>query len=79
MVVTMVFLLDQPYAPAEAMTSEDDFFLKDTFSALVHGLLTLDPQTIRADGAYIVPGNAEDGLSEDDLYSPGWEYLRMLL
>lgn len=78
-VVTLVFLLDQPYTPAEAITNEDDSFLKETFASLVHGLLTLDPHAIRADGAYIVPGNAEDGLSEDDMYSPGWEYLRLLL
>jgi len=78
-VVTLMFLLEQPYAPAEAIANEDASFLKETFASLVHGLLALDPHAIRADGAYIVPGNAEDGLSEDDLYSPGWEYLRMLL
>lgn len=78
-VVTLAFLLDQPYAPAEAITHEDAYFLKETFSALVQGLTSIDPRTIQADGAYIVPGNAADGLSEDDLLGAGWEYLRLLL
>jgi len=78
-VVTLAFLLDQPYGPAEEITNEDDYFLKETFSALVQGLTHIDPRAIQADGAYVVPGNAEDGLSEDDLYGPGWEYLHMLL
>ena len=78
-VVTLVFLLDQPYTPAEAIAHEDAYFLKETFSALVQGLTSLDPSTIQADGAYIVPGNAADGLSEDDLLGSGWEYLRLLL
>jgi hypothetical protein len=78
-VVTLVFLLDQPYAPVEALTHEDSYFLKETVRALVQGLTSLDPQAIQADGIYIVPGNAVDGLSEDDLLGPGWEYLRLLL
>lgn len=78
-VVTLAFLLDQPYAPAEAVESDDAAFLKETFTALTQGLLTIDPHAIQADAAYIVPGNEADGLSEDDLYGPGWEYLRVLL
>jgi leucyl-tRNA synthetase len=78
-VVTLLFLLDTPYEPAAAITNEDDYFLKETFASLVRGLTSIDPDTIQADGAYVVPGSADDGLSEDDLYSPGWEYLRMLL
>lgn len=78
-VITLVFLLDQPYAPAAEVPGEDAYFLKETFVSLVKGLITIDPHTIQADAAYIVPGNAEDGLSEDDLYGPGWEYLRLLL
>ena len=78
-VVTLLFLLDAPYEPAAAIANEDDYFLKETFISLVNGLSSIDPNSIQADGAYVVPGSEEDGLSEDDLYSPGWEYLRMLL
>ena len=79
MVVTLLFLLDAPYAPAQQIATDDETFLKETFMALVQGLTSLDPRTIQADGTYVVPGSADDGLSEDDLYGPGWEYLRMLL
>jgi hypothetical protein len=78
-VVTLIFLLDVPYDPAEEIESEDDAYLKETFVSLVRGLTSIDPRHIQADGAYIVPGSEEDGLSEDDLYGPGWEYLRLLL
>jgi hypothetical protein len=78
-VATLVFLLDEPYPPAEDIENEDEAYLKETFTALVGGLTRINPRHIQADGAYVVPGNAEDGLSEDDLYGPGWQYLRMLL
>jgi hypothetical protein len=78
-VVTLAFLLDTPYGPAEDVESEDNAYLKETFVSLVQGLTRIDPRTIQADAAYVVPGNEEDGLSEDDLYGPGWEYLRLLL
>ena len=78
-VVTLAFLLDEPYEPATEVASEDDAYLKETFVALVQGLGRIDPRTVQADAAYVVPGNEEDGLSEDDLYGPGWEYLRILL
>ena len=78
-VVTLAFLLDEPYAPVEDIEREDDYYLKETFATLISGLTRLDPRLIQADAAYVVPGNEEDGLSEDDLYSPGWEHLNMLL
>ncbi len=78
-IVTFAFLLDEPYGPVEDIESDDDAYLKETFTALVQGLTRIDPRIIQADAAYVVPGNEEDGLSEDDLYGEGWEYLRMLL
>ncbi len=78
-VASLLFLLDEPYAPAEEVTNEDDMYLKETIVSLVQGLSRIDPLLIQADGAYVVPGSEEDGLSEDDLYEEGWEHLRMLL
>ena len=78
-VASLLFLLDEPYEPAELIANEDNAYLKETFVSLVQGLTRIDPLLIQADGAYVVPGNEEDGLSEDDLYDPGWSYLRMLL
>jgi leucyl-tRNA synthetase len=78
-VATLLFLLDEPFSPADQVENEDDAYLKETFVSLVQGLTSIDPRHIQADGAYVVPGNEEDGVSEDDLYGPGWEHLRMLL
>jgi hypothetical protein len=75
--VTALFLLDRAYAPAE-VESEDDFFRRTTFHELVANLSALDPNGIRADAVYVVPGSPEDGLSDDDLASEGWSYLRPL-
>ena len=55
-VVTLLFLLDAPYAPAQQIATDDETFLKETFMALVQGLTSLDPRTIQADGTYVVPG-----------------------
>ena len=76
-VVTVLFLLDSPYAPAE-VENEDDFFKRGTFHELVGNLSAINPHNIRADATYVVPGNPEDGLSDDDLATEGWSYLRPL-
>jgi hypothetical protein len=76
-VVTVLFLLDSPYAPAE-VGDEEDFFKRGTFHELVANLAAINPHTIRADAAYVMPGNPEDGFSEDDLADEGWSYLRPL-
>jgi hypothetical protein len=76
-VVTVLFLLDCAYAPAE-VENEDDFFKRPTFHNLVANLAAINPHSIRADATYVVPGNQEDGLSDDDLATEGWSYLRPL-
>jgi len=76
-VVTVVMLLDAPYAPAE-VDDEEDFFKRSTFHELIANLPAIDPHTVRADGVYVVPGSPDDGLSDDDLASEGWSYLRPL-
>ncbi len=76
-VVTMLFLLDTPYPPAE-VGSEDDFFKRTTFHALVDNTSAINPHSIRADATYVMPGNPEDGFSDDDLADEGWSDLRPL-
>jgi hypothetical protein len=76
-VVTTLFLLDSQYPPGE-VDDEELFFQRQTMHNLVTGLPLIDPHTIRADATYVVPGNPEDGFSEDDLASEGWEYLQPL-
>jgi hypothetical protein len=76
-VVTVLFLLDSAYAPAE-VDNEDDFFKRGTFHELVSNLSAINPHSIRADATYVMPGNQEDGFSDDDLADEGWAYLRPL-
>jgi hypothetical protein len=75
--VTIILLLSEPYPPAE-IDDESQYWLSRTFGNLVRGLLLLNPETISADGVFIVPGSPEDGLSEEDLLTGGWSYLRVL-
>jgi hypothetical protein len=74
--VTLIFNLNEPYPPAE-IEDEMLFWRKETLTNLIRGLLLLNPESIMADGVFVVPGTSEDGLSEEDLLS-GWSHLRAL-
>jgi len=76
-VTTLLFLLDSAYAPAE-VSDEEEFYKRATFHNLITNLPLIDPHTIRADATFVVPGNPEDGFSQDDLTSEGWQYLKEL-
>jgi hypothetical protein len=75
--VTIILLLTEPYPPAE-LDDESLYWTSRTVGQLVRGLLLINPETISADGVFVVPGNPEDGLSEEDLLTGGWSYLRVL-
>lgn len=75
--VTIMLLLNTPYPPAE-IEDETKFWESRTIQNLVDGLLRINPETILADGIFVIPGNGEDGLSEQDLLTGGWSYLRVL-
>lgn len=75
--VTIIMLLSEPYPPAE-IDDESQYWISSTIDKLVRGLLLLNPETISADGIFVVPGSPEDGLSEEDLLTGGWSYLRVL-
>jgi hypothetical protein len=75
--VTIIMLLSEPYPPAE-IDDESQYWTNRTFGKLVRGLLLLNPETIQADGVFVVPGSPEDGLSDEDLLTGGWSYLRVL-
>ena len=75
--VTVMLLLSEPYPPA-AIDDESQYWLKSTADALTRGLLLVNPESILADGVFVVPGSSEDGLSEEDLLTGGWSYLRVL-
>ena len=75
--VTVMLLLSEPYPPA-AIDDESHYWLKSTISNLTRGLLLVNPESILADGVFVIPGSPEDGLSEEDLLTGGWSYLRVL-
>jgi hypothetical protein len=75
--VTVMMLLSEPYPPA-AIDDETRYWLKSTFGDLARGLLYVNPESILADGVFVIPGSPEDGLSEEDLLTGGWSYLRVL-
>lgn len=75
--VTIILLLSEPFPPAD-IEDETKYWLTETISQLVRGLLLINPEAILADGVFVVPGSSEDGLSEEDLLSGGWSYLRAL-
>ena len=75
--VTVMLLLSEPYPPA-AIDDESQYWLKSTFGNLTRGLLLVNPESILADGVFVVPGSPDDGLSEEDLLTGGWSYLRVL-
>lgn len=75
--VTIIMLLSEPYPPAE-IDDESQYWLTTTIGKLVRGLLLINPETIQADGVFVVPGSPEDGLSKEDLLAGGWSYLHVL-
>jgi hypothetical protein len=75
--VTIILHLSMPFPPAE-ISDEAVYWQTATIGKLVRGLLLINPETIQADGVFIIPGNSEDGLSDEDLLTGGWSYLRVL-
>jgi len=75
--VTIILNLSEPYPPAE-IEDESLYWQTATIGKLVRGLLLVNPETILADGVFVIPGSSEDGLSDEDLLVGGWSYLRVL-
>jgi hypothetical protein len=76
--VSVMLLLSEPYPPAE-VNDESQYWTRSTIGSLTRGLLLLNPESILADGVFVVPGTPDDGLSEEDLLTGGWSYLRVLV
>jgi len=75
--VTIILNLSEPFPPAE-IKDESLYWQSATIGKLVRGLLLVNPETIIADGVFVIPGNSADGLSDEDLLTGGWSYLRVL-
>lgn len=57
---------------------ETDYFTRMTFARLIATIPLLNFANVQSDAVYLVPGNATDGLSIDDLSGEGYAYLRPL-
>ncbi|MDX2129987.1 MAG: hypothetical protein SFU91_13220 [Chloroherpetonaceae bacterium] len=79
-VVSLCFLLEVTPELDRFLTEidikEQDLFRRDTFAAILHAINYIDFEFAVADAVYIVPGNEEDGFSQDDILSEGWQYLK---
>ncbi len=75
--ISIILRLSTAYPPA-TISDENLYWQTQTVNNLVRGLLLINPETIIADGVFITPGNSEDGLSEQDLLTGGWSYLRVM-
>ncbi len=75
--VTFILHLNEPFPPAE-IDDKETYWMSATIGKIVRGLLLVNPETILADGVFIIPGNDVDGLSDEDLLTGGWSYLRVL-
>ena len=67
-----------PFSLRKEIEDESLYWQTSTVGKLVRGLLLVNPETILADGVFVIPGSSEDGLSEEDLLLGGWSYLRVL-
>lgn len=81
--VSLVFLLEggsdaESVAGERCDLPEDRWHLRATYAHLVATVRMLPFAGVRADGAYVVPGEGGAGLSAEELQGEGWNYLRPL-
>jgi hypothetical protein len=81
--VTLLFLVEEGAASDLTLGErcdlpEAEYFTRATFARLIASVPMLNFTDVQADAVYLVPGNDEDGLSNDDLQGGGYEYLKPL-
>lgn len=57
---------------------ESDYFTRQTLARLVGTFPLLNFVNVQADAVYLIPGSEQDGLSQEDLFGGGYEYLKPL-
>jgi len=83
-IVTLIFLVEEGSNADLTLGErcdmpESEYFTRTTFGRLIGTIPTLNFGNVEADAVYLVPGNDEDGLSDEDLHGGGYEYLKLLL
>lgn len=57
---------------------ESEYFTRATMGRLVASFPLLNFANVQADAVYLMPGSEQDGLSQEDLFGGGYEYLKPL-
>ena len=57
---------------------ESEWFTRQTMAHLVATFPLLNFVNVQADAVYLMPGSEDDGFSQEDLFSGGYEYLKPL-
>ena len=80
LVVSLIFLLEQPHPWDEDLDDEDeDTYSRKFIGELIDSINLLDFENgVAGDGVFLLPGSDEDGFSADDLIDEGWEHLKLL-
>ena len=58
---------------------ESDLWRRSTFARILHGVRAMSFASVVSDVAYLVPGDAAWGFTNEDLAQPKFEYLRRLV
>jgi hypothetical protein len=83
-IVTLIFLLEEDSNADLTLRQrcdmpESEYFTRTTVGRLIGTVPMLNFGNVEADAVYLVPGNDQDGLSDEDLHGGGYEYLKPLL
>ncbi|HUJ28194.1 MAG TPA: hypothetical protein VLW85_19365 [Myxococcales bacterium] len=83
-IVTIIFLVEEDSNADLTLGErcempESEYFTRTTFGRLISTIPLLNFANVEADAVYLAPGNADDGLSDEDLHGGGYEYLKPLL
>jgi len=82
-IVSVLFLVDAETNTDEMLGErcdlpEADYFQRATFGQLIESIPLMNFANVRADGVYVAPGSARDGITELELRE-GWAHLKPLL
>jgi len=55
---------------------ESEYFSRATLGRLMASFPLLNFANVQADAVYLMPGSEQDGLSQEDLFGGGYEYLK---
>src|SRR5439155_1724562 len=80
-IATLIFLLEEGSNADMTLGErcdmpESEYFTRTTFGRLIGTIPMLNFANVEADAVYLIPGNDQDGLSDEDVHGGGYEYLK---